>query len=109
MGNDRRRYEGPSYCCIMMRLTEVKVMWNCSFAVNILVYKVKKKGVFSGRTKEKEENDRPRVNFNWHFIQVLMPTIRFLCVCVCVCVYTGRFIMISVITNIYNKKTKGHL
>ena len=29
------------------------------------------------------------------------------CVCVCVCVYTGRFIMFSVITNIYNKKTKG--
>ena len=25
----------------------------------------------------------------------------------CVCVYTGRFIMFSVITNIYNKKTKG--
>ena len=23
--------------------------------------------------------------------------------------YTGRFIMFSVITNIYNKKTKGHL
>jgi len=22
--------------------------------------------------------------------------------------YTGRFIMVSVITNIYNKKTKGH-
>ena len=46
MRNDRRRYEGPSYCCIMMRLTEVKVMWNCSFAVNILVYKVKKGGIF---------------------------------------------------------------
>jgi hypothetical protein len=24
-----------------------------------------------------------------------------------VCIYTGRFIMFSVITNIYNKKTKG--
>jgi hypothetical protein len=36
-----------------------------------------------------------------------------LCVCVCVrvCararVYTGRFLMFSVITNIYNMKTKG--
>ena len=35
-----------------------------------------------------------------------------LCVCVCVCVcilthtHTERFIMFSVITNIYNKKTK---
>ena len=29
------------------------------------------------------------------------------CVCMCVCVYTGRFIMFSVITNIYNKKPKG--
>jgi len=44
-----------------------------------------------------------------------------MCVCVCVCVsvklvcsmqahasyYTGRFIIFSVITNIYKKKTKG--
>jgi hypothetical protein len=37
-----------------------------------------------------------------------------LCVCVCVCmrvcvrvVCTGHFLMFSVITNIYNKKTKG--
>jgi hypothetical protein len=31
----------------------------------------------------------------------------YICVCVCACVYTGRFIMFFVITNIYNKKTKG--
>ena len=31
----------------------------------------------------------------------------YMCVCVCVCVCTGCFIMFSVITNIYNKKTKG--
>ena len=29
-----------------------------------------------------------------------------MCVCVCV-IYTGRFIMFSMITNIYDKKTKG--
>jgi hypothetical protein len=29
----------------------------------------------------------------------------YMCVCVCVC--TERFIMCSLITNIYNKKTKG--
>ena len=29
------------------------------------------------------------------------------CVCVYIYIYTGRFIIFSVITNIYNKKTKG--
>ena len=32
---------------------------------------------------------------------------RFQCICPLLVHYTGRFIMFSVITNIYNKKTKG--
>jgi hypothetical protein len=33
-------------------------------------------------------------NLEWHEVQIMMA-------------YTGRFIMFSLITNIYNKKTKG--
>jgi hypothetical protein len=33
--------------------------------------------------------------------------IMYMYIYIYVCLYTGRFIMFSVITNIYNKKTKG--
>ena len=40
----------------------------------------------------------------------MQSSVKFLynvCVCVCMYIHTGHFIMFSVITGIYNKKTKG--
>jgi len=68
-------------------LGESYVKWLLSGEYISLYSGGKNDGVFSGRTTGKRENDRQRVNFNWHFVQILMPTIYFLYIYIYIYIY----------------------